>query len=131
VKSSLGVRSTYDCVFFWTTIIVSCVIVDVHYTISMQVWSIMTMSIKVWKSSLMIRISIRYRVWQRKRWEFSFSTCIPFSKIIATTISRSELLYVHFHKGSEANGYLDHQWYDHINTMKDGQHRMWQAKMGM
>jgi len=29
-----------------------------------------------------------------------------------------ELLYVHSHKGIELNGYLDHQWCDHTNTMK-------------
>jgi len=31
------------------------------------------------------------------------------------------LLYAHSHKGIKANGYLDRQWYDHINTMKGGQ----------
>jgi len=31
------------------------------------------------------------------------------------------LLYAHSHKGTKANGYLDCQWYDHINTMKGGQ----------
>jgi hypothetical protein len=31
-----------------------------------------------------------------------------------------ELLYVHSRKGTEENWYLDCQWYDHINTMKDG-----------
>jgi hypothetical protein len=30
------------------------------------------------------------------------------------------LLYVHSYKGIEINGYLDCQWYDHTNTMKDG-----------
>jgi hypothetical protein len=27
----------------------------------------------------------------------------------------------HSHKGTKANGYLDHQWYDHSDNMKDGQ----------
>jgi hypothetical protein len=30
------------------------------------------------------------------------------------------LLYVHSHRGTEANGYLDCQWYDHTNTVKGG-----------
>jgi len=32
-----------------------------------------------------------------------------------------ELLYVHSRKGTKANGYLDYQWYDHIDIVKDGQ----------
>jgi len=31
------------------------------------------------------------------------------------------LLYIHSCKDTEANGYLDCQWYDHIDTVKDGQ----------
>jgi hypothetical protein len=31
------------------------------------------------------------------------------------------LLYIHSRKGIKTNGYLNRQWYDHINTMKDGQ----------
>jgi hypothetical protein len=31
------------------------------------------------------------------------------------------LLYVHSCKGIEANGHLNHQWYDHIDIMKNGQ----------
>jgi hypothetical protein len=29
--------------------------------------------------------------------------------------------YAHSHKAIKTNGYLDRQWYDHTNTMKDGQ----------
>jgi hypothetical protein len=28
---------------------------------------------------------------------------------------------VHSHKGTKTNGYLNHQWYDHINNVKNGQ----------
>jgi hypothetical protein len=31
------------------------------------------------------------------------------------------LLYAHSHKGIKANGYLDCQWYDHSNIVKDMQ----------
>jgi hypothetical protein len=31
------------------------------------------------------------------------------------------LLYVHSRKGTEANEYEDCQWYDHIDTVIDGQ----------
>jgi len=27
-------------------------------------------------------------------------------------------MYAHSHRGTEANGYLDRRWYDHINTVK-------------
>jgi len=30
------------------------------------------------------------------------------------------LMYVHSRKDTEANGYLDYQWYDHINILKGG-----------
>jgi hypothetical protein len=30
------------------------------------------------------------------------------------------LLHIHFYRGIELNGYLDHQWCDHIDTMKGG-----------
>jgi hypothetical protein len=120
VKSSLGACLPHDCVFIWAAIIVSCDVVDVHCTIYVQVWSIMTLSIKVWKSSLMINISTCHRMWQRKRWETSFSICVLISKIIVVTISQNGLLYAHSHRGIEPNGYLDCQWYDHTNTTKDG-----------
>jgi hypothetical protein len=31
------------------------------------------------------------------------------------------LIYFNSHKGTKVNGYLDHQWHDHINIVKDGQ----------
>jgi hypothetical protein len=31
------------------------------------------------------------------------------------------VLYVHSRRGNETNGYLNRQWYDHINIVKDGQ----------
>jgi hypothetical protein len=30
-------------------------------------------------------------------------------------------LYVHFHKGTKANGYLDRQKHEQTNIVKDGQ----------
>jgi hypothetical protein len=56
-----------------------------------QVGSIMTMSIKVWKSSLVIKISTYHRVWRRTRWETSILTCVPLSKAIVPTILQSVL----------------------------------------
>jgi hypothetical protein len=50
MKSLPGVRSTYARVFSRTAIIATyVVIIDVHYTISMQVESIIITSIKVQK----------------------------------------------------------------------------------
>jgi hypothetical protein len=47
IKSSPSVHSTYDCIFSWTTIIIAwTIVVDACYTISIQVGSTMTMSIK-------------------------------------------------------------------------------------
>jgi hypothetical protein len=47
-ESSPNVRLVYDHVFFWIAIIVACVIIiNVIYTISMQVELAMMMSIKV------------------------------------------------------------------------------------
>ncbi len=90
MKSSHGVCSMYDHVFTWASIIVTCaIVVDVCYTISVRVGSTMIMSIKVRKLFLMRRISIRCWVWQGKRWEISFWTCAPFSKIIVAIVSRS------------------------------------------
>jgi hypothetical protein len=31
------------------------------------------------------------------------------------------LLYAHSYKGKKTNGYLDRQWYNHTNIVKDGQ----------
>jgi hypothetical protein len=48
MKSLFDVCSTYDHIFSWVIIIVTCHVVDdVCYTISMQIGSIMTTSIKV------------------------------------------------------------------------------------
>jgi hypothetical protein len=63
----------------------------------------MTMSIKIRKPSLVIKISIFRQVWQRKRWETSLRTCVPLSKTIVATISRSVLwatvcLFLHGHR---------------------------------
>jgi hypothetical protein len=33
-------------------------------------------------------------------------------------------------KGTKKNGYLDRQWYDHTNIMKNGLRKVWQTKMG-
>jgi hypothetical protein len=33
------------------------------------------------------------------------------------------LLCVHSYKGTETNGYLDRQWYDHIDIVKNGQQK--------
>jgi len=49
------------------------------------------MSIKVWKPSLIIRISTSHQVWQRKRWKTSLSTCIVLSKTIIATMSQNVL----------------------------------------
>ncbi len=46
----------------------------------------MMMFIKVWKPSLVIRIST-CQVWWKKRWETSLWTCAPLSKAIVVTIS--------------------------------------------
>ncbi len=94
MKSSHDVHSTYDCVFFWTTIIVACVVVDIHCTIYVWVVLVITMSIKVQKLSLVIRISIRCWVWQGKRWETFHWTCAPFSKTTITIVFQSVLWVV-------------------------------------
>jgi hypothetical protein len=124
IKSLPSVHSTYDRVFSWTTIIATCVVVvNVCYTISMWIESTMTTSIKVWKSSLVIRISIRRWVWWKKRWEISLWTCAPLSKTIMKQNPKMYcgLSYAHSHKGTKTNGYVDCQWYDHTYTVKDGQ----------
>jgi len=54
----------------------------------------MTTSIKVRKSCLVIKISIHRWVWQGKRWETSFETCAPLSKIIVAIISQNVLCIV-------------------------------------
>jgi hypothetical protein len=41
------------------------------------------------KLSLMIWISTCHRVWWRKRWETSFWTCVPLSKVTITTIPQN------------------------------------------
>jgi hypothetical protein len=56
-------------------------------TITMQVGSTMTTSIKVQKPYLVIRISIHHQVWQRKRWETSLSKCVPLFKTIVVVVS--------------------------------------------
>jgi hypothetical protein len=95
VKSLLGVRSTYDFDFSWIAIIIACLfVVNASYTISMQVESTMTTSIKVWKLSLVIRISIPRWVWWSKRWETSFWTYAPPSKAITAIVSWSVSLAV-------------------------------------
>jgi hypothetical protein len=46
----------------------------------------------------------------RERWKTFFYICVPLSKIIVVTISWSVLwglMYVHFFKGIETNGYLN------------------------
>jgi hypothetical protein len=55
----------------------------------MWVGSTMTMSIKVWKPSLIIFTC--HQVWQGKRWKTSLSTCIVLSKTIIATISQNVL----------------------------------------
>jgi len=109
MKSSPNVRSAYDREFFWTTIIAACVIIiNGHYTISRQIKSIMMASSKVPKSFLVIRISACW-VWWGKRWETSFWTCVPLSKVVVTIVfwNVAWLLYVHSHKSIEVNGYLN------------------------
>jgi hypothetical protein len=72
MKSSLDVHSLYGCVFPWIAMIITCVVVvDACCTIFVQTKSTMMMSIKVWKSFLMIRISTPCQVWWGKRWETS------------------------------------------------------------
>ncbi len=90
MKSLPSARLAYDYVFSWTNIIVTCVVViNVRYTIFVQVGLAMTMSIKLLKPFLMIKISIRHQVWQGKRWETSFWTCVPFFKTIVVIVSRN------------------------------------------
>ncbi len=115
--SSSNAQSMQYRVFSWATIIVACVVtINVHYTISVWVESTLMMSIKVRK------ISTCRQVWQRKRWETSLLTCASFSKAIVVIIFEMYrgLLYVYSCKDTKANGYLDCQWYDHTNAMKDG-----------
>jgi hypothetical protein len=52
------------------------------------VWAelIMTMSSKVWKSSLVITISICFQVWRGKRWVISFYMWVPLFDTIFTMI---------------------------------------------
>jgi hypothetical protein len=87
----------YDCIFYQTTIIVTCVVVvDFHCTIFVRIESAMTTttSIKVWKPYLVIRISIHHQMWWGKRWETLFWTCAPLSKSIIMIISQSVLWVV-------------------------------------
>jgi len=63
------------------------VIINAPCTIFVWVGSIMTMYIKVWKSSLVIKMFTRHRVRWKKRWETSFWTCVLLSKAITTTVS--------------------------------------------
>jgi hypothetical protein len=89
MKSSFGVHSMYDHVFSRIVVIVAyVVIVNVHYTIFMQIKSIIMTSIEVWKSFFMIRISICCWVQQRKMWETSLWICSLLSKTIVTIISQ-------------------------------------------
>jgi hypothetical protein len=74
-------------VFSWATIIITCVIVvDVHYTIFVQIGLAMIMSIKVWKPFIVIRISTPHRMWWRKRCKTSFWTCVSLSKVIVVIV---------------------------------------------
>jgi hypothetical protein len=121
---SLIVRSTYDHVFSWTTIIATCVVViNVCCTIFVQIESTMTTSIKVRKPYLVIRISICRWVYWEKKWEISFWTCSPLSKTIVKQNPEMYhgLLYAHSRKGTKTNGYVNRQWYDHTYIVKDGQ----------
>jgi hypothetical protein len=64
MKSSLNARSMYDRVFSKVAIIAACVIiVDACYTIFVQIGVVIMTFIKVWKLSLMIRISIHHWMW--------------------------------------------------------------------
>jgi hypothetical protein len=64
MKLSFDAHSMYDHVFSWLAIVIACdVMDDACYTIFVQARLTMTMSIKVWKPFLTIRISIHYRVW--------------------------------------------------------------------
>jgi hypothetical protein len=88
-KSSLNVCSTYDHVFSWITIIVTCVvIVNVCHILFVWIGSTTT-SMKVWKLSLVIRVSTPHWVWRRKMRETSLWTCVSLSKIIVMIISRN------------------------------------------
>jgi hypothetical protein len=90
MKSSFGICSMYGHVFSWATIIVACVIIiNVIYTIYVQIELAMMTSIKVQKSFLIIRISTRCQMWWGKRWETSLWTCDSLSKIIVVTISQN------------------------------------------
>jgi hypothetical protein len=135
MKSSHGVCSMYDHVFTWASIIVTCaIVVDVCYTIYVRVGSTMIMSIKVRKLFMMRRISIRHWVWQGKRWEISFWTCVPFSKTIVAIVSRSVSWAVVCSLSQEHRN----EWvrrssmvWSHWHHKKKSNYRMWQTKMGM
>jgi len=89
----LSSLNLYDCVFFWTSIIIACaIIIDVHCTIFASIRSIMTMSIKIRKSFLMVKISIYCWVWWKKRWETSFSAYVPLSKTVVVIIFKNILI---------------------------------------
>jgi hypothetical protein len=98
IKSSPSVPLMYDCILYQITIIVACVVVvvDIHYTIFVQVESAMTTttSIKLQKPSLVIRISIHHQMWWGKKWENSLWTCAPLSKTIVMIIPQNVLWVV-------------------------------------
>jgi hypothetical protein len=87
MKSLFGVCSMYDHFFSEVAIIITCVfVVDVRCTIYVRVWSTMTMSIKVQKPSLVIRMSTHCGMWWGEKWETSFWTCASLSKTIIAIV---------------------------------------------
>jgi len=70
-----------------------------------------------------IWISIHHWVWWGKRWKTSLLRCAPFFKTIVVTISQimSWAIVHSFPQGHWSKWIHDCLWYDHTNTVKDGQ----------
>jgi hypothetical protein len=74
----------------WTAIVIACVIiVKTHCTKSVCVDLTMITSARVRKLSLVMTISTRLCVWQRKRWETSLYTWAPLFDVIIAMVFQS------------------------------------------
>ncbi len=84
----------------------------------------MTMFANVWKLSPVMTISIHLHVWWQTKWKTSLCTWASFSNAIIATISWNVSWVIMRslpHTQNVANGYQNHQWYDHTGIMKNAQ----------
>jgi hypothetical protein len=133
MKSSPSVHLAQDHVFSQKAIVtISVVVVNVRCTISVQVGFAMTMSIKVRKSSLVIRISTCRQVWRKKRWETSFlNTCSTLQSNSCNDILKCVMGCCMFTpiRASKQMGTKIVNDMTTLTPWKVGNYRMWQTKM--